>query len=66
MQQQRQDGAPSSQREGKQKVDPHEEKDVEMEFQDVRRALKVVYGHSDSESSDNERRKTLHVRFRGS
>jgi hypothetical protein len=32
MQQQRQDGAPSSQREGKQKVDPYEEKDVEMEF----------------------------------
>jgi hypothetical protein len=66
MQQQRQDGAPSSQREGKQKVDPYEEKDVEMEFQDVRRALKVVYGHSDSESSDNECRKTLHVMFGGS
>jgi hypothetical protein len=32
MQQQRQDGAPSRQREGKQKVDPHEEKDAEMEF----------------------------------
>jgi hypothetical protein len=37
-----------------------------MEFQDVRRALKVVYGHSDSESSDNERRKALHIIFRDS
>jgi hypothetical protein len=32
MQQQRQDGAPSRQREGKQKVDSQEEKDAEMEF----------------------------------
>jgi predicted Rossmann fold nucleotide-binding protein DprA/Smf involved in DNA uptake len=66
MQQQRQDGTPSRQREGKQKVDSQEEKDAEMEFQDAKRALKVVYGHSDSKSSDNERRKTLHVMFRGS
>jgi hypothetical protein len=66
MQQQRQDGAPSRQREGKQKVDSHEEKDAEMEFHDAKRALKAVYGHSDSESSDNERRKTLHVMFGGS
>jgi hypothetical protein len=28
--------------------------------------LKAVYGHSDSESSDNEHRKALHVMFRGS
>jgi hypothetical protein len=35
-------------------MDPEEEKDEEM---------KSVYGHSDSESSDNERRKTLHVMF---
>jgi hypothetical protein len=27
-----------------------------MEFHDARRALKAVYGHSDSESSDNELR----------
>jgi hypothetical protein len=47
-------------------VDPQEEKDVEMEFQDARRALKAIYGHSDSESSDNECRKALHVMFRGS
>jgi hypothetical protein len=46
-------------------VDPQEEKDVEMEFQDARRALKSVYGHSGSESSDNEHRKALHVMFRG-
>jgi hypothetical protein len=37
-----------------------------MEFQDARKALKVVYDHSDSETSDNERRKVLHVMFRGS
>jgi hypothetical protein len=47
-------------------VDPREEKDVEMEFQDAKRALKAVYGHSDSESSDNERHKVLHFMFRGS
>jgi hypothetical protein len=63
--QQRQDGTPSRQREGKQKVNSQEEKDKEMEFQYTKRALKAVYGHSDSESSDNERRKTLHVMFRG-
>jgi hypothetical protein len=57
---------PSCQREGKQKVDCQEEKDAEMEFQDTKRALKAIYGHSDSESSDNERRKTLHVMFGGS
>jgi hypothetical protein len=61
--QQRQDGAPSCQREGKQKVDSQEQKDAEMEFQDAKRALKAVYGYSDSESSDNERRKMLHVMF---
>jgi hypothetical protein len=37
-----------------------------MEFQDAKRALKAIYGHSDSGSSDNERRKTLHVMFSGS
>jgi hypothetical protein len=37
-----------------------------MEFQDAKRALKAVYGHSDSESSDNERRRTLHIMFWGS
>jgi hypothetical protein len=56
---------PSRQREGKQKINPQEEKDVEMEFQDAKRALKAVYSHSDSESSDNERRKALHIMFRG-
>jgi hypothetical protein len=37
-----------------------------MEFRDAKRALKAVYSHSDSESSDNECRKTLHVMFGGS
>jgi hypothetical protein len=66
MQQQRQDGVPSHHWEGKQKVDSQEEKDVEMEFQDAKRALKAVYGHSDSVSSDNRHCKTLHVMFEGS
>jgi hypothetical protein len=64
-QRQRQDGAPSRQWEGTQKVDPLEEKDIEMEFQGAKRALKAIYGHSDSESSDNECRKALHVMFGG-
>jgi hypothetical protein len=66
MQQQCQDGTPSQQWEGKQKVDSQEEKDIEMVFQDAKRALKAIYGHSDFESSDNESRKTLHIMFRGS
>jgi hypothetical protein len=37
-----------------------------MEFQDAKRALKAMYGHSDSESSDNERCKALHIMFGGS
>jgi hypothetical protein len=32
-----------------------------MEFQNAKRAIKVIYGHFDSESSDNERRKQLHI-----
>jgi hypothetical protein len=44
-------------------VDPQEEKDVEMEFQDARRALKAIYDHFNSKSSDNECRKALHVTF---
>jgi hypothetical protein len=44
-------------------MDSQEEKDVEMEFQDARKVLKAVYGHSDSESVDNECRKALHVMF---
>jgi hypothetical protein len=47
-------------------VDSQEEKDAEMEFQDAKRALKAIYDHSDSKSSDNERCKTLHVMFGGS
>jgi hypothetical protein len=47
-------------------VDSQQEKDIEMKFQDAKRALKAVYGHSDSKSSDNEHRKMLHVIFGGS
>jgi hypothetical protein len=47
-------------------VDPQEEKDIEMEFQDARRALKVIYGHSDSQFSNNKCHKALHVIFEGS
>jgi hypothetical protein len=63
-QQPRKDGTPSHQREGKQKVD--KEKDEEMEFQNAKKTLKMVYGNSDSESSDNECRKALHNMFGGS
>jgi hypothetical protein len=37
-----------------------------MEFHDARRVLKAIYDHCDSESSDNEHRKMLHVMFGGS
>jgi hypothetical protein len=47
-------------------VDPEEDKDKEMEFQDAKRALKTFYNHSNSESSANEHRKMLHVMFGGS
>jgi hypothetical protein len=53
-----QDGAPSCRWEGKQKVDKREEEE-EMEFQNAKRALKAVYGNSDSESSSNESRKSM-------
>jgi hypothetical protein len=47
-------------------VDSQEEKDTDMEFQDAKKALKAVCGHSDSKSSDNESHKMLHVMFKGS
>jgi hypothetical protein len=53
-QQQREDGAPSLQQEGKQKVDPGVDKDDDLGFQQAKRDLKAVYDHSGSESSDNE------------
>jgi hypothetical protein len=37
-----------------------------MGFQKVKRDLKVIYVHSDFESSDNEHHKVLYVMFRGS
>jgi hypothetical protein len=54
--------------EGKQQ-DVHEddkEKDEEMAFHDTKRALKAVYGHSDSDSSTDEHHKQLHVMYDGS
>jgi hypothetical protein len=32
----------------------------------AKRDLKAIYGHSDSESSNNECHKTLHIMFGGS
>jgi hypothetical protein len=46
-------------------IDPEEDKD-RMGFQKAKRDLRAVYDHSDSESSDNERRKMLYVMFGGS
>jgi hypothetical protein len=37
-----------------------------MEFQNAKRALKAVYSHSDSNSSNNERRNQLPVMYGGS
>jgi hypothetical protein len=54
LKQQHGDSAPSHQREGKQTTDPEEDKEDGMGFQKAKRDLKAVYGHSDSESSDNE------------
>jgi hypothetical protein len=45
-------------------MDPEEDKDDDLGFQRAKRDLKAVYGHSDSESSDNERRKTLYIMFK--
>jgi hypothetical protein len=65
-QQQRQDSVPPRHREAKQKAVLEDDKDEELEYQDTKRALKAVYGHSDSDSSTDERRKTLHVMYGGS
>jgi hypothetical protein len=37
-----------------------------MAFQNAKREMKAIYGHSDSESSDNDHRKALHIMFGGS
>jgi hypothetical protein len=47
-------------------VDPEVDKDGDLGLQRVKRDLNVVYGHSNSESSDKERRKMLYVMFGGS
>jgi hypothetical protein len=43
-------------------MDPEEDKDKE----NAKRDMNAVYGLSDSDSSDNERHKALHVMFGGS
>jgi hypothetical protein len=52
-QQAHKEGAPSRQWEGKQKMDLEEEKDEEIAFQNAKKEMMVIYGHSDSETSDN-------------
>jgi hypothetical protein len=47
-------------------MDPKEEMDEEMAFQNTKRELKAIYDHSDSKSSDNECHKALHIMFGGS
>jgi hypothetical protein len=39
-----------------------------MDFQNAKRAIKVIYDHSnsDSESSNNKHRKQLHIMYDGS
>jgi hypothetical protein len=56
---------PPRRQEGKQQVvqEDDKEKDKEMTFQDAKRALKAVYGHSDSDSDTNECCKQLHVLY---
>jgi hypothetical protein len=51
---------------GQTKDRPKEEKDDEMAFQNAKREMKAIYDHSDSESSDNDHRKALHIMFGGS
>jgi hypothetical protein len=46
-------------------IDPEEEKDEAMALQNAKREMKVVYGYFDSESSNNEHHKALHVVFGG-
>jgi hypothetical protein len=51
---------------GQTKVDPKEDKDEAMEFQNAKRVLKDIYDHSDSDSSTNKRHKALHIMYGGS
>jgi hypothetical protein len=51
---------------GQTKVDPKEDKDEAMEFQNAKRVLKDIYDHSDSDSSTNKHRKVLHIMYGGS
>jgi hypothetical protein len=44
-------------------VDPEDDKDEELGFQNTTRALKAIYGHSDRNSSTDEGRKMLHIMY---
>jgi hypothetical protein len=54
-------GTPPRQWAGMQHIAREGDDEEEMEFQNAKRAIKVIYDHSDFESSDNERRGMLHV-----
>jgi hypothetical protein len=62
------DGTRPRQWEGKQQVAPEGDKEEGMEFHNAKRAFEAVYGHSefDSDSSNNKRRKQLHIMYDGS
>jgi hypothetical protein len=57
---------PPHQREGNQQVADEGDEDEEMEFQNGKRVIKVVYGHSDCKYSENECCKQLHLMYSGS
>jgi hypothetical protein len=44
-------------------MDLEKERNEEMAFQNAKREMKAIYGHSDSKSSDNEHCKAPHVMF---
>jgi hypothetical protein len=45
-------------------VDPKEDMGGDLGFQRAKRDLKAIYGHFNSESSDNKHRKMLYIMFR--
>jgi hypothetical protein len=52
---------------GRQAARSHKGNDEEeMEFQNAKRVINFIYGHSDSESSNNEHRKQHHIIYDGS
>jgi hypothetical protein len=57
---------PPRQQDGKQHVAREGNDEEEIEFQSAKRKIKVIYSHFDSESSDSEHLKQLHVIYGGS